>query len=346
MTKTIWIVVAVLFFSFLIVSNWHRIPTTASEKTKQPDLDHPIVIGYSNWAGWWPWAIAESEGLFAKHNANVELRWYDNYSQSMEDLANGLIDGNCQTLNDTITYATEAIWGEVVVLVNDNSAGNDKIIAANGIDEIKDFKNKQVVLEAGVVDDFLLTLALEREGMSRADVKIIDLETGAASEAFAAGHADAVGAFPPFWLTALQREGAKEIISSKAFPGAIPDLLVVTKELIERKPEQVQALIDTWFEVLDFMARSPSKADQIMANRAGISLEKLKLFKEGTKMFNREENLIAFSKGNNMKHMPYAAIKITRFLQNNLKSSNKMPKLSKLFEDQFVKAYSKQALGF
>ena len=20
---------------------------------------HPIVIGYSNWAGWWPWAIAE-----------------------------------------------------------------------------------------------------------------------------------------------------------------------------------------------------------------------------------------------------------------------------------------------
>ncbi|WP_019506382.1 ABC transporter substrate-binding protein [Pleurocapsa sp. PCC 7319] len=341
MAKKIWFLAVVLLLSFLVTTNWQQISSTATSSLNvKEDYEQPIVLGYSNWAGWWPWAIAESEGLFAKHNANVELKWYDNYSKSMQDLADGYIDANCQTLNDTITFAEDAVKGEVVVLVNDNSAGNDKIIAAKGINEVKDLKNKQVVLEAGVVDDFLLTLALEKEGMSRSDVKIIDIETGAAAEAFAVGQADAVGAFPPFWLIALKREGAKEITSSKAFPGAIPDLLVVTEQLIDSNPEQVQALIDTWFDVLDFMAVNPTRADEIMAKRANVSYEELQLFKAGTKMFNLEENFEAFADGNNMRHMPYAARKMTNFLQHSLKSIDKKPNLDAIFNQSFIKAYA------
>ena len=33
----------------------------------------PIVLGYSNWAGWWPWAIAVEEKLFEKNGVNVEM---------------------------------------------------------------------------------------------------------------------------------------------------------------------------------------------------------------------------------------------------------------------------------
>ena len=340
MAKKIWSLAILLLVSFVITTNWHRIPSIASNNSATNiEREQSTVIGYSSWAGWWPWAIAESEGLFAKHGANVELRWYDDYTKSMEDLAAGYIDGNCQTLNDTISFAVDAVKGEVVVLVNDNSAGNDKIIARAGISSVKDLKNKQVAVEAGVVDDFLLTLALEKEGLSRDDVEIVDLETGAAVAAFAAGQTDAVGAFPPFWLTALRREGAQEITSSKAFPGAIPDLLVVTEELINQHPQQVQALVDTWFDILDFMSTQPIKAEKIMAKRAGVSREEFQLFKAGTKIFTIEENLEAFSEGNDMKFMPYAARKITDFLQNNLKSINKQPNLTKIFNNSFVNTY-------
>ena len=171
-----------------------------------------IVIGYSNWAGWWPWAIAEEEGLLAKNRVNVEMKWFDGYLESMQALAAGQLDGNSQTLNDTISFAGEAINGEVAVLVNDNSAGNDKIIVTEEINTIQDLKGKTVAIEEGVVDDFLLILSLEQEGMSRKDVVIEPLETGAAAAAFAAGKVDAVGAFPPFWLTALKREGSKELM--------------------------------------------------------------------------------------------------------------------------------------
>ena len=299
----------------------------------------PLVIGYSNWAGWWPWAIAESEGLFAKNGANVELRWFDGYLASMEALAAGQLDGNCQTLNDTISFAGSAINGEVAVLVNDNSAGNDKIIVAEDINTIQDLKGKKVAVEEGVVDDFLLTLALEEAGMSRSDVEIVNLETGAAAAAFATGQVDAVGAFPPFWLTALKRKGSKELITSKEFPGAIPDLLVVTQKLIDERPDQVQALINTWFDVLDFMAKNPAKADEIMAKRADVTVEELQLFKDGTKMFSLEENLEAFSDGESMKHMPFAAKRMAKFMLD-VGFIDSIPDLTKVLDSRFVKAYA------
>jgi len=302
----------------------------------------PVVIGYSNWAGWWPWAIAEEEGLFEENGANVELMWFDGYLESMEAFAAGRIDGNSQTLNDTVSFAANAINGEVAVLVNDNSAGNDKIIVTAEINSLADLVGKTIALEEGVVDDFLLTLALEDAGLSRDDVTIANLETGAAAAAFATGQVDGVGAFPPFWLTALRREGSKELLSSAAFPGAIPDLLVVSQTLIDERPDQVQALVNTWFDTLAFMAENPERSDEIMARRANVTVEELQLFKEGTRLFTIEENLEAFTEGDSMTHMPFAAQEMTDFMLD-VGFIPDAPDLSTIFDDQFVRAYAEMA---
>ncbi len=334
---------SVFCLSLVLTISCSQSPQSFLESNNQnsPSGD-AIVIGYSNWAGWWPWAIAEKEGMFAKNNVNVEMKWFDGYLESMQAFAAGQLDGNCQTLNDTISFATDSVNGQVAILVNDNSAGNDKIIVTEDINKIEDLRGKKVAVEEGVVDDFLLTLALESKGMKREDVEIIPLETGAAAAAFASGQADAVGAFPPFWLTALKREGSKELISSKEFPGAIPDLLVVSQKLIDEHPDKAQALVNTWFDVMDFMAQNPEKADEIMAERADVTVEELQLFKEGTKMFTIEDNLKAFSDGNNMKHMPFAAQKMAKFMID-VGFITEVPDLTKILDDRFVKAYAEAA---
>lgn len=337
-------IVGIFFASLILTISCSQAPNTSDSST--PDTGNAptgeaIVIGYSNWAGWWPWAIAEQEGIFAKNNVNVELKWFDGYLESMNAFAAGELDGNCQTLNDTISFAGDSINGQVAVLVNDNSAGNDKIIVTKDINTIEDLKGKKVAVEEGVVDDFLLTQALESKGMKRDDVEIVPLETGAAAAAFAAGQVDAVGAFPPFWLTALKREGSKELVSSADFPGLIPDLLVVSQKLIDEQPEQVQGLVDSWFDTLDFMEKNPAKADEIMAARADVTVEELELFKEGTKIFTIEENLEAFSEGDNMKHMPFAAPKMAKFMVD-VGFIPESPDLSTIFDDRFVKAYSEK----
>ena len=70
-------------------------------------------------------------------------------------------------------------------LVNDNSAGNDQIIADKSIKSVADLKGKTVAVEEGVVDDFLLVLALNDVGLTRDDVIIKGLPTDQAATAFA-----------------------------------------------------------------------------------------------------------------------------------------------------------------
>jgi NitT/TauT family transport system substrate-binding protein len=332
---------ALFLVSVVLVVSCGRSPENSSNSSPTAPTSAPIVMGYSSWAGWWPWAIAEEEGLFKANGVNVELKWFDGYLESLQALAAGQLDANCQTLNDTIAFAADSVNGQVAVLVNDNSAGNDKIIVAEEINTVKDLKGKKVAVEEGLVDDFLLTLALQKNGMSRKDVEIVNLETGAAAAAFAAGKVDAVGAFPPFWLNALKRKGSKELISSKEFPGAIPDLLVVSQKLIDENPNGVQALVNTWFDILEFMQKNPQKAEEIMAKRANVSIEDYQLFKQGTKFFSIEDNLQAFSPGNNMKHMPYAAKDMTEFM-SDVGLLKKTPDLSKIFNDKFVKNFAEK----
>ncbi|QIZ71298.1 ABC transporter substrate-binding protein [Oxynema aestuarii] len=298
----------------------------------------PIRMGYTAWPGWFPWRIAESEQLFSAHQIDVNLTWFDGYLDSINALVSGQLDANTQTLNDTIS-SVAAGSDQVIVLVNDNSTGNDKIIVREGINTVADLKGKKVAAEEGTVDHFLLLLGLKEAGLSAEDIDFQPLETGAAAAAFVAGQVDAVGVFAPFTTKALERPGSKELFSSKDFPGAIPDHLVVTRRLINERPEAVQALVNTWFDTLEFIKTNPDRSYQIMAERAGVSVEEYKQYEAGTKIFTIEDNLKAFQPGENMTALPYAAEQISDFLMETGFVQNQ-PDLSKIFDDRFVKAYA------
>jgi NitT/TauT family transport system substrate-binding protein len=264
------------------------------------------------------------------------MKWFDGYLPSMETFAAGKIDGNSQTLNDTISFLPGENGGEVVVLVNDNSAGNDQIIADASITSVADLKGKTVAVEEGIVDDYLLSLALQDVGLSRDDVVIKGLPTDQAATAFAAGQVDAVGAFPPYTGTAMKREGARVIATSKDYPGAIPDLLTVSADLIKERPDDVQKIVKTWWDVRAYMEENPEKSEEIMAKRAGIPTEEYEQYKDGTRFFTLDENLEAFSPGEGMQHMPYAAESMADFMVTVGFLETK-PDMSNLFDSSFVK---------
>jgi NitT/TauT family transport system substrate-binding protein len=266
------------------------------------------------------------------------LKWFDGYLDSINALRAGQLDANTQTLNDTIS-SVAAGSDQVIVLVNDNSTGNDKIIVREGINTIADLKGKKVAAEEGTVDHFLLLLGLKKAGLTQADIQFQPLETGAAAAAFVAGQVDAVGVFAPFTTKALSRPGSKELFSSKDFPGAIPDHLVVSRQLINQRPQDVQALVNTWFATLDFMKANQAKAYEIMAKRAGVSVAEYQAYDAGTKIFTLEDNLQAFNPGNNMTSIRYAAEEISKFLVESglIKQA---PNLNQIFDDRFIKAYA------
>lgn len=330
----------IFFTSLLLTISCSPYPQTSPSPTTSVTTT-PIRMGFSAWPGWLPWQVSQEEKIFEANKVNVDLKWFDGYLDSINALTANQLDANTQTLNDTIS-SVAAGADQVIVLVNDNSTGNDKIIVREGIKTIADLKGKKIAAEEGTVDHFLLLLGLKKAGLTQADISFQPLETGAAAAAFAAGKVDAVGVFAPFTTKALERPGSKELFSSKEFPGAIPDHLVVSRKTLTEKPQQVQALVDSWFATLDFISKNKEKAYEIMAKRAGVTAKEYQEYEAGTKIFTLAENLQAFSPGTSMTSLTYAAQEISKFLTES-GLVKKAPDLSKIFDDRFVKAYAEKS---
>ncbi|GIE97357.1 ABC transporter substrate-binding protein [Paractinoplanes rishiriensis] len=295
-----------------------------------------VRLGFSAWPGWFPWQVAQEQGLFAKNGVTVDLKYFESYTDSLTALSTGNLDANSQTLNDTLSSVSGGAK-QTVVLVNDNSTGNDQIIARPGITTVADLRGKKVAAEQGTVDHYLLLLALKQAGLSEKDVEFTPLLTDAAAAAFVAGKVDAVGVFAPFTTTALELPGSKAIATSKDFPGAIPDHLVFTAGFVKEHKTEVQAVVQTWFDTVAWIKANPDQAVEIMAKRGGVTATDYKSYDAGTTIFTKQQNLDAFTPGSTPANLDFQAQQIVEFLVATGLAEEKPP-LDGLFDPSFVQA--------
>jgi NitT/TauT family transport system substrate-binding protein len=294
-----------------------------------------LTLGFTAWPGWLPWQVAKEQGLFARNGVSVELKYFANYTDSLLALETGALDANSQTLNDTLISLSGGAK-QTVVLVNDNSTGNDKIIARNGITGVADLKGRKIAVEPGTVDHYLLLLALEQAGLGPQDVVLEPQSTGAAAAAaFAAGEVDAVTASAPSTTKALLRTGSHAIATSAEFPGAIPNHLVVRPALIHDHPEAVQALVNTWFDTLKWIKGHRDAAVAIMAKASGVGVEDYKTYNAGTTIFTRRQNLDAFTPGTTPEHLNFQAAQIADFVFGTGMVQSR-PSVAGLLDERFV----------
>jgi NitT/TauT family transport system substrate-binding protein len=302
----------------------------------RPAQSDTITIGYSAWPGWFPWAVAADRNLFAAHEVSVEVRYFDNYTDSLNALSSGAIDANSQTLNDTLV-SVSAGAKQRIVLVNDNSTGNDQVICAGDIHGVADLKGKRIAVEKGTVDHYLLLLALQQAGLGPADVLIDPLSTSDAAKAFAAGNVDCAAVFAPFTTVALARPGSAAVATSAEFPGAVPDHLVFRADVVTQHPDEVQAIVDTWFDTIKWIKDNPAAAAEIMARRAGVTVSEYQAYEAGTSIFTRQQNVDAFSPGTTPDHLNAQANIIADFMTDvGLVAAR--PSFAEVLDPRFVKA--------
>jgi NitT/TauT family transport system substrate-binding protein len=298
-----------------------------------------LTIGYSAWPGWFPLAVAEKEGLFAKAGLDVDLKYFVDYTASLDALVAGKVDVNAQTLNDTI-FAVASGAEQKVVVVNDNSTGNDEIICDGSITTVEQMKGKTVAAEAGVVDHFLLLQGLTKHGMTEKDIDFKGVKTDAAAAAFAGGQFDCVAVFAPFTVQALERAGSKVVFSSADFPGVIPDHLVATAKAAG-DAATMQKLVNAWYATLDWIAANHDAATKIMADKAGVTVTEYEDFAKGTTIFSAADALHAFEdRAGDETSLPEMARRTNPFLVSS-GLAKKEADLSGLFAPEFTKAFVK-----
>ncbi len=147
-------------------------------------------------------------------------------TDSLKALATGNIDANSQTLNDTLSSVAGGAT-ETIVLVNDNSTGNDQIIARAGIDSIADLKREDRHGRAGHRGRLPAAAHTAPSRTVRKDVKFTPLPTDAAAAAFVAGSVDPVRVFAPSTTTAAGRAGSRAIAIPSSDPGRVAAQIAV-----------------------------------------------------------------------------------------------------------------------
>ncbi len=294
-----------------------------------------IKVGYSDWPGWVAWAIAEQQGYFKKYGADVKLVWFPNYTDSIAALSAGQLDANCQTWSDSMAPLAKGIPLKVV-LVNDNSAGNDAVMAGPKLKSIKALKGKTIALEEFSVSHFLLVTALTKSAMTPADVKIVNLSAGDAAAAFIAGRVDAATVWNP-WISQIELSGkGQALFTSKDIPGLIPDLLVAQEKSLAANRKDYLGMVKAWFDVVRFLKEKPEEAAQIMAKVVGLAPAEYKVFLPGTRFFGERENLEAFGTAADSKSLLGSAPVILKFLDDNKLIDGK-PDYAKALDASLVK---------
>jgi NitT/TauT family transport system substrate-binding protein len=250
----------------------------------------PLRIAFSDRPGWTAFEIGIQKGWFKKAGVDVEFSWQD-YLPSLDAFSSGTVDAVMTSNADALTLGADGAKNKMI-LVTDYSNGNDKIVARSGIDTFKDLKGKKIGLELTLVEHLLFLKACEKNGMTSADVELLNFPTDATPQALASGEVAAIGAWYPAARDALRYAArATPVFTSADVPGLIYDAVAVAPTSFLERRDDWAKFVKVWYRISDFV-RNPQTRDQaiaIMAARAGATPDEYAAAMSGTYFLSLDE---------------------------------------------------------
>lgn len=250
----------------------------------------PLKIAYSDWPGWVAWEVAIQKGWLKQAGVDADFLWFE-YGPSMDAFTAGKADAVMVTNGDSLVTGANGAKN-IVIMLTDYSNGNDMIVAKPGIHSIKDLKGKKIGLEVGLVEHLLLLDALKKNGMTDADVTIVNTPTGQTPQVLASGQVDAIAAWQPNAGQALKAvAGSTAIYTSANAPGLIYDTIVVSPQSLAQHRAEWAKLVSLWPRVLAYITDPATKDDalKIMAARTGSTPADYAAFIGGTRFLSLAE---------------------------------------------------------
>lgn len=257
----------------------------------------PLKIAYSDWPGWIAWEIAVQKDWFKEAGVDVVFEWLE-YVPSMEAFSAGKVDAVCMTNGDALVTGATGSPSRIIV-INDYSNGNDMIIAKPGYETLKDLKGKKIGVEIGFVGHLHLLKALEANGMSEADVELVNIPTPETPKALASGDVEAIVAWQPNCSQALKSvPGSKAVFTTADVPGLVYDCLAVNPASLSARKEDWEKVVKVWYRVVDFFYNPETRGEAIklMAARVNLPPEEYAAFVDGTKILTLAEAKKAYEK--------------------------------------------------
>ncbi|MDQ3858440.1 MAG: ABC transporter substrate-binding protein [Actinomycetota bacterium] len=249
----------------------------------------PIRIAFSTWNGYAGLVIGAEGGIFDDEGLDVTYTVIEDPVQRFNAFKAGELDA-IATTPDTFSRNYARGIESVQVLGLDASVGGDGIVAEKDITSVAQLKGQKVAVSEGSTSQWFLAYVLDQNGLSLDDVEQVNLTSGDAGAAFAAGRVPVAVTWEP-WLTKAEKNPNGDVlVSTKDYPDIITDGVAFTPEFVEQHPETVAAFIRAYGKVMDSIEQNPDEAFDHATDYLGQSVDEIKATLETVPLWTLEES--------------------------------------------------------
>lgn len=249
-----------------------------------------------SWVGFGPAFVAEEKGLCDRHGIDLEVVRIEETGRLRAALTARSVDAIIGTVDSMATGLAYGLPARVVLKV-DESNGSDAIVVDGSIREVADLRGRTVAFAQGIPSHFFLACVLRDAGLTVDDVEPVHMEAAEAGAAFLAGRVDAASTWEPWVTKALEREGARVLVTTREKPGFIIDLVAVHEDVLATRKPAVAAFLRGWFDAIAFIRDQPEEAREILSRSFGASPADIEAMLGGLRFAGLDENLRFFSRG-------------------------------------------------
>ena len=296
--------------------------------------DH-VSVPVSNWPGYEYFYLAEQAGLAREQGVSLStVEFADPQAIVHAYLRGDLAIAQLTTVEAVDICARVPDRCPVVVLVLDESVGGDQVMARQGITAIEQLRGKRVGVTLSTLGPYVLSRALELQGLSLGDVKLHNITLDSMPAALARGSVDAVAVYPPYSEYASRQGNASTVFDSRSIPGEIFDVLVVDPQALEQQKGVLPPLLRAWQAAHDFRRREPRRAVELMARREGLLPAEFIHAERGLRYFSlREQRAMLQAEGPLVR-----ALRRVRRVQNQLKLVSPVAPMPRVSDAAVVEA--------
>ena len=243
-----------------------------------PSLTVPI----SNWPGYEYFFLAQQTGLARSEGLDLRTLQYPDPQSIVHAYLRGEVTVAPLTTVEAVDICSRAPERcPVLVLVLDESLGGDQVMARPGIGSIAALRGRRVAVTPSTLGPFVLSRALEQQGLSLKDVQLRTLTLDAMPSALARAEVDAAAIFPPFSVQAARQAKATVLFDSRRIPGEVFDVLAVDPQLFKTQRDVLVRLARSWQAAHALRRSRPGEAVPPMARREGLTPQEFSAVEEG-----------------------------------------------------------------
>jgi sulfonate transport system substrate-binding protein len=237
-----------------------------------------VTVGYQKAD---PIDISKTRGELAKKmkkkGYKVVFKQFQDGTALMTALKSGDID--YARLGDTPGIINQAAGTDIVYVAAGaaKSEGSGIVIPENStIKSMQDLKGKKVAYTKGTSSQYLLLNALKQAGMSATDITWVNLDSSAASVAFAKGKVDAWATWDPMTATAEVKQNATLLVNGSNGVSNNRDFILSTKEYAESNTDVSKLLVDYIEDDMEWANQNESELVDMLSDSLNLSKKIIK----------------------------------------------------------------------